>query len=177
MNALLQPRWLIAAALSSALAYQSFHVASLLAKKTQAQTAVVDAVSLWKRDLAAVGDVERQWQARYPAEGAIQDVLGLLEQVRSSAGQALSIDFDRAFVQRVEPVKHAGVELGLTKVCLGSAEGGEAFVVKAPSYDELMGGLRQLAAKPQINIGSVLIHGDKQMASATLGDLCVLVRK
>lgn len=176
MRGMINIRWAVPMLAVALAASQAWDIGRSVRAKAAAQTAVVESILQWKQGVQAVAGAVQRWNKVYVAESEVQDLAGLLAQLRlDEAG--LDVDADNVIVQAIHPEMHQNKEIGLTRVCLASAGAGESLIVQASDYKRLLHGLREVAARPQLHIGAITIHGEKAQAVARLADFCVLIRK
>lgn len=168
-------RWVIPVAVIAVLAIQATKISKTISAKATAQESVTESVLRWKQGVTAVADSNKRWESVYSRDSEIQDTLSIIAQLQLQ-DTGLYANADSIFVNKINSVKNQGIELGLTEVCLGSAEAGDQVEVKAANYGALLSGVRALSQRPQVNIGSIKITGDNDQPAARLGDLCVLLR-
>lgn len=159
-------------------ATQGIKAYKILVAKAMAQEDVTESVHRWKQNYMALGESVRRWERDYRRQDTVQDLMSLYAAV-SLGGYGLSSDTDAMILYKVAPVAQNGMPIGLTRVCLASNGSGDASAleVQAPNYQELFGGIKRLAQRPDISIGTITIKGDKKVPAANLGDFCVLLRK
>ncbi|MCX7173833.1 MAG: hypothetical protein D4S02_05995 [Rhodocyclaceae bacterium] len=159
-------------------AVQGIKAYNILKEKAAAQAAVTESVERWKQSYMALSDTVKKWDSNYRKDSTIQDLLSLYTLV-GLADYGLIADTDGVVVHRIEQVTVNGVALGLTRICLASSSGSEmgALQVQGGNYQTLFAGLKRLAARPDIHIGTINIKGDRSFPVASLGDFCVLLRR
>lgn len=145
-----------------------------LGAKASAQAVITDKLHRWQQSYRALTKATAAWDSSYMPESSVRDLLTLVGLVHIGS-YGLSINPDKLTLSRVEAVKHGGVALGLTRVCLATG-GGKTLAVSADHYRDLINGVARLAVRPDIEIGSFTIEGDKPAPVAALGDFCILLR-
>lgn len=169
--------FVVAAACAFLLATQGIKANRILADKAQRQAAVTEAVERWSQNYLALSDSADRWKAAYRSESEVGDLLALLT-VLNLTDYHLSASADGLMLNKIEPVAEGGMSIGLTRACLASTGvSGAAVEVSATDYHILFLGIRRLAERPDIQIGTISVRGDKPFPVAALGDLCVLLSK
>ncbi|MQA40762.1 hypothetical protein [Rugamonas aquatica] len=144
-----------------------------LAAKAKEQNAITDSVVRWKHSYLALAGTQERWGKTYRAASTIPDMLSLVALMDLPA-YGLRASTDTLVLKTAEQLKANNIELGLTKLCLGTAA--EHFVVEAGSYDALLRGLDKLAHRADVVVDNVSIVGEKEVPQAKLGELCLLFR-
>ncbi len=160
------------------LGWMGYKGLATLQEKAQQQRAATEVVQRWKQTYRALAKSTATWSERYPDLAKFEDLIGLFRSVGLER-YGLASDPDELAVLKVEPVSYNNVNLGLARVCVGSnnATADSGLVVTAPSYAELLSGVRRLAARKDIEIGSLAFQGGEGAPSATLGGFCMLLRQ
>lgn len=154
---------------------------SVLNQKVDQQKVVTEGVHRWKQSYMALREVLSAWESDYRRDETIQDLVSLYAMIGLN-GYGLHADEDNVILNNVEPITSNNLHIGLTKICLVSTRGPDrgSLLVHAANYETLFAGLNKLAERPDIFIGNVTIKGgqnaDTKVATATLGDFCVLLR-
>lgn len=164
--------------LAAVLMVQGIKAHRTLVAKAEAQGAVTESVERWKQSYMALADTVRKWESSYRREDSIQDLVSLYSVV-GLADYGLIADTDAVIVHKIEPVTQNGMALGITRICLASATAGDngGLQVQGANYQALFAGIKRLANRPDIYIGTINIKGDRAVPIASLGDFCVLLRK
>lgn len=146
--------------------------------KAQAQADVTESVKRWKQNYMALGKSSKRWEHDYRHQGSVPHLLALFAIINLDE-YGISTNTDAMILNKVEPVAQNGMPIGLTKVCFTTNGGGDASAleVHASSYQMLLGGIKRLAQRPDIHIGTISIKGDKSIPVANLGDFCILLSK
>lgn len=160
------------------LAHQANGAWAIFKDKVQAQQNVTEGVYRWTDSYNALQKSIEQWGKTYTKEGTLQDLRGLLE-MANFEGSRLSVKTDDVTVVAVDGVRHNEVPIGLTRVCLATMVGGDgkSLKVSAPDYRTLFSGIKSMTDRADIDIGSIVIQGDKGMPSASLGNFCILLSR
>lgn len=146
--------------------------------KVQAQQIITEGVYRWTDSFNALHKSMEQWGQIYTKEGTLQDLRGLLE-MANFEGVGLSVRTDDVAVVSVDGVRHNDVPIGLTKVCLATMVGGDgkAIKVSAQDYRTLFSGIKSMTDRGDIDVGSIVIQGDKGRPTAALGNFCILLSR
>lgn len=145
----------------------------VLSGKEHQQTAVTETVIRWKRSFRALAGTEAQWEQAYTKASNVRDQLAFTA-ILNLHTYGLKANTDALVFRTRTPVVSKGVDLALTKLCLGT--GGDSFVVEANNYDALLSGLSMLANRKDIYVDNISILGDKDVPQAKLGNLCLYLR-
>jgi hypothetical protein len=178
-KALSQSIWPIfcAVAVAAVLLISGLSARKTLLEKATQEDAVIASLLDWKEKYLGLQPTEAEWVKTFVSYKDNRDIRALINVVDlRTAG--LTGDTDYTVVSKVEKITGLGsnsVDLGLTKICLGM-NGQPAFVVKAPTYHELIDGIHELAGRRDLLIGSIDIKGNGAMPSAALDGFCILVR-
>lgn len=140
-----------------------------------AQIAVTESVERWKQDYMALAESVTRWERSYRRDDSLQDLASLYASI-GIAKYGLEVEADNLSTQKIEPVAYNGMQIGLTKVCLATAGAGEGLEVRAGSYQALLDGVKVLAARPDVHVGTIAVRGDKVGPAAMLGEFCMLLR-
>jgi len=169
---------LVALGVVVAMGLQGVNAYRTLTEKAAAQDAVTESVQRWKQSYMAVADSVQRWEADYPRDDAVQDLVSLFSIIDLGA-YGLRSNTDKIILNKVDPVIENGMHIGLTKVCLATAGGVESagLDVESDNYKTLFAGLKRLAQRPDIYIGTITVKGDKAVPLASLGEFCVLLRR
>jgi len=168
----------LALGFAAVLIMQATKAHRILNERAQSQAAVTESVQRWKQSYMALADTAKKWESSYRREESIQDLVSLYEAVGLTE-YGLRADTDSVMLQKVDPVTQNGMPIGLTKFCLASAASSESMglQVQALNYQALFAGIKRLAKRPDIYIGTITVRGDKELPVANLGEFCVLLRK
>lgn len=171
----------IAAIFVSIMLFEGSNTVSELNQKVSQQKVVTEGVHRWKQSYLALREVLQNWESNYRRDESIQDLVSLYAMIGLS-GYGLHTNEDNVILNNVESITSNNLHIGLTKICLISTKGPDrsSLLVHADNYETLFAGLNKLAARPDIFIGNVTIKGGQDarttVATATLGDFCVLLR-
>lgn len=158
---------------------QAWNYHFIIQGKSIAQELIIEGLNRWKQQYLAVNESRIKWENSYLHEDKIQDVAALIQLVDFPAA-GLTSDPDTIALTKVEQVtqdQKSDMPLGLTRICMSSGTAdGYSLQVSAPTYQLLLDGLDRLAKRPDIQIGSISVEGDKKVPIAKLGDFCVLLR-
>lgn len=159
-------------------ATQGLKARSTMTAKAQAQADVTEGVHRWKQNYMALGESVKRWERDYRRQDSVPDLMSLFGIINLGA-YGLVANTDAMILNKIEPVTQNGMPIGLTKICLASTGSGDASAleVQASTYQDLFSGIKRLAQRPDIFIGTISIKGDKPRATATLGNFCVLISK
>lgn len=142
-----------------------------------AQATVSEGLQRYKQSYQAVAGSRDRWEKSYPKLNADTDMMGLVSHLRLEQVGLLT-EVDSLALTKVDPVKQGDSSIGLTRICLanGSSDGG-ALIVISENYETLLVGIDSLSKRPDIQIANIsLLGGEGAVASARLGDFCVLMR-
>lgn len=169
---------ILALAFAAALANGGWEAFGVLKAKAAAQIAVTESVERWKSSYLALADSVRQWEKNYRTEESIQDQASLYDELNLSQ-YGFTFDMDSTVISRIEPVTSEGIPIGLTKVCLSQGLSGDGLEIRATSYTDLLAGLKKLAERPDIFVGTIMVksNDEKAVPGAVLGNFCLLLRK
>lgn len=173
------PRALVVAALAfvALSATQGLKAHRTLTEKALSQAEVTESVHRWKQNYLALGESVKRWEQDYRRQDSVGDLMSLYS-LMNLGGYGLAINTDSMIVNKIVPELQNSMPIGLTRICLASGGSGDGSVeVQAQSYQDLFSGIQRLAARPDIFIGNISIKGDKSVASANLGEFCVLLSK
>ena len=157
-------------------AVQGMRAHRVMADKALAQANITESVHRWKQNYLALGDAVKRWGSDYRNQESVPDLMTLIAHIRLS-DYGLTVKTDAVILNKIIPVTHGEMQIGLTKVCLATNSHGAALEVQAPTYQALFAGIKQLAKRPDISIEILSIKGDKTVPVASLGDFCVLLSK
>jgi hypothetical protein len=146
---------------------------AVLSAKAKEQTDVAESVIRWKRSYRALTGTQEKWERTYKPASGVQDLLSIVSLLDLQA-YGLQANMDSLVLQTDTQVKANNVDIGLTKLCL--ATGGEAFTVKAASYDALLKGVDRISHRADIFVDNISILGDKDVPQAKFGELCIFLR-
>lgn len=168
----------IAFGVSVVMLLQGVKAYTTLTEKARSQEEVTEGVFRWKQSYMALADTVKKWEKNYRSENSVQDIFSIISLV-SLSEYGLSAGTDDLVLTKVDPVVHNGFPVGLTKVCLASAKGGDSsgLKVQAPTYESLFPAIKRLSRRPDVYIGTISIKGDSGGPIATLGDFCILLRR
>lgn len=151
----------------------------ILNDKTSQQNAVVDGLVRFKQQFLAVNESRIKWESNYLREDKATDRAALIKYLNFNQYELFS-DPDSIALTKVEQVKadaKSDIEIGITRYCMSSGTGdGSALQVSASSYKKLLDGLDLLSKRPDIQIGSISIGGNRTEPIAALGGFCILLR-
>jgi len=157
---------------------QGIKVDRMLQEKALAQTDVTDSVRRWKQSYQSLGESVKKWERDYRDQDTVDDLMSMFSAM-NLAEAGLSANIDSLSLSKIEPVTPGDISIGLTKYCVSSGSGVDASTieVKAADYQTLFTGIKRLANRPDIYIGTISVKGDKPEPVATLGEFCVLLSK
>jgi len=144
-----------------------------LQKKTLAQQAVNNGIDRWKQSFKALAGVTDDFNKKYPASEKIPDIRAIVALIDLKQ-YGLQAQTDNLRLVKAEPVIEKNVDIGLAKICLGVS--GDSLIVNAPSYFALMKGIKELAAREDVYMGSISIQGNLASPQAAIGNFCIFVR-
>lgn len=158
--------------------FQGMKAYHILAEKAQAQASVTESVYRWKQNYMALGKTVSRWEREYHSQSSVQDMMALLA-VADFDRYSLTINTDAVNINKIQPVTQNEMQIGLASVCLSSSGGGNssALSVQAEDYQALFAGIKLLAKRPDISIGTISIKGNMAVPQADLGDFCILLRQ
>lgn len=160
------------------LAMHANNAFKIMNEKVRAQENVTESVYRWTESINALNASIERWKTTFTKEDSLQDLRSLLELINFQAA-GLKVKIDGIGVVGIEEVTHNGIGLGLSKICLATTGigTGTAVEVEAADYRTLFEGVQRLSARPDLQIDSIVIRGDKNVPTATLGGFCVLLSK
>lgn len=164
---------------ASLFAYTGYEGMAVLLRKAKEQDAATNVVTQWKAGYDALSKSREAWLKRYPDMGRFNDLLGLMRNVQLER-YGLSADPDSLASLKVEDVERSGVNLGLTRVCVGSTSATDSagLLVTASNYSSLLEGIERLAKRSDVEISSITVSSSESAAAqATLGGFCLLLRR
>lgn len=144
-----------------------------LQARTAMQITVNNSIERWKQSYLALQSVAKDWKTKYRAATSVRDIRSVIGLINLPA-YGLEADTDHLYLMSAPEVKQNNMQIGLTKICLGTT--GDGFIVKAPSYVALLEGIHQLARRDDIYIGSVGVEGNLPKPQAKIGDFCLYLR-
>lgn len=166
-------RLIISLLLASILLVSGIESYKALSKRAVEQTNITESINRWKQSYKALQSVIKEWNGTYHSVAKAPDDRAIVSLINLSA-LGLSAETDYMVLNSVTPIAMRGIDLGLTKICLGIK--GENFVVSAPTYADLLLGLDRLAARADLTISTVTIIGEATFPQANLGGFCILLR-
>lgn len=143
---------------------------AMLAKATEQKKTLED-FRQWRSTYEALIPVQKQWSQSFKAAADARDLLSL----HSLIGSSLRTDMDRLVVEKIDRVKAEELELGLSRVCLASSgESGMSF--QSDSFSTLVAGLKVLAARNDIEMGTVKVLEQRAKPTALVQGFCLLLK-
>lgn len=143
---------------------------AMFAKATEQEKALED-FRQWRSTYEALIPVQKQWGQSFKAAADARDLLSL----HNLIGSTLKTDLDRLVVEKIDRVKVAELELGLSRVCLtSSGESGMAF--QAESFSTLVSELKAMAARNDIEMTTVKVLEYKSKPTALVQGFCLLLK-
>lgn len=164
---------MLAIALAAIIALGGINSYKILAAKAKEQGLVTEKIIRWKQSYMALVGTQERFKKTYPAASSIPDLLTLASLLNLPA-LGLRANTDMLVLNSDESIILNGVEIGLTKLCLGTGQ--QNFLVDANSYDELLGGIDKLAHRADLVLDNISVVGDKDVPQARIGQLCILLR-
>lgn len=161
---------LVTAAIMTAGGFNSYKI---LEKKTIAQNNATDSVNEWKQSYKGLQNVTNDWKNKFEKTTNVPDVRALIA-VINLKGNELFADTDNVNVVSVEQISLGGIDIGLSKICLGVNS--DTFILKAKTYNELLNGLDRLAGRSDLLLGRISIQGDLALPQAKFSNFCVFLR-
>jgi hypothetical protein len=165
---------LLAAALSSLYALAAVNLHSTLQDKALEQGRANAGIARLKQQYEALLPTQQQWQRAFPDADAVRDVFALYRLFDFDAA-GLTVNPDTLIVSGLERVTADGVDVGLTRVCAISG-GGTGVIATAPSYAELLAGVRALAARAAVRMDGITLEHVAAGPRVQMHRLCLLVR-
>lgn len=161
----------LAVTLAAILATGGYENWQAMRDKAQAQAAAVSEFQQWKKQYTQLLPVEQQWKEQLRSVDEARD----LYSVYTLLGSVPTTNPDTLLIEKIERVTHEGVDLQAQRVCLTSGSaGGVEF--EEGSFDTLLKGLNELAARPDVQMSSAVFTHDKGRARAVVKNLCLLLR-
>lgn len=145
----------------------------ILADKAIIQHDVIDAISRWKQSYTVLANNTESWQKTYPSWKNIPDFYTLIGTIKFDEYH-MTADTDSFVINSVDPVLLKDIDIGLSRVCFGGANGD--VLVSAPTFTMLLQGIQQISARQDISIGSISILGGKGFPQAKFGQFCMYLR-
>lgn len=129
----------------------------------------------WKAAYQALLPVNAKWEKTFTSSSDTTDMVELFRAFRLDS-HGLTANADEIIQLGTYPVDVEGVQVGLQSLCIGSSQRG--LKVTAPNVRILRNGVRAVASRPDISIGSVSIGFDKTSLQpyAEVTDFCLKVR-
>lgn len=158
---------------ASLLIFGGINSYKVLEKKASAQIAVTESINRWKQSYKALQSVVKEWNARYALASTVPDVRAIIA-LMNIGPMGLTADTDNLVLTSATQIQHAGMDISLSKICLGI--NGDSFIVKAATYSELLKGIDALAKRPDIYLGNITILGEAPNPQAKIGEFCVFLR-
>lgn len=139
----------------------------------KAQSNVTEGILNYQSSYQALAESMKRWDSNYRSAVEIND-LASIANILSLSQYGLNHVADKIMLSSVDPVTQNGASLGMTKICLSNS-GNTDFNVTAPDFSTLFGGVKKLANRPDVTIGSFVISGEKE-PMAKLNNFCLLIR-
>lgn len=129
----------------------------------------------WKNQYQALQPVKAAWTNSFISEADATDLLKLFRYANVER-HGLSANVDKVRQSASSAVSVNGQQIGLQRLCLATA--GDSFEVTAGGVTALRAGLRELAKRRDLVLGSIELSLDAAsgIAKARIQPLCVLVR-
>lgn len=168
--------FLVGIALFGILGFWGYKNFQVLTEKASAQRIATDKLEKYKQSYLALSAATDGFDNTFSAESSVQDLMGVYAGLRLS-NVGLVSNVDQLRVSKVDSVILHGVDAAVTRLCL-STMGMDTFEVTAPSYTDLLGGLKQMASRRDLGFDQVTIQTGKQgEAKAQLKSFCLLLRR
>lgn len=153
------------------LGLSGWNTSSAMFAKAKEQQKALEDFRQWRSTYEALIPVQKQWGQSFKAAADARDLLTL----HSLIGSTLKTDLDRLVVEKIDRVKVDERELGLSRACLNSSgESGLAF--QSDSFSSLLSGLKVLAARNDIEMGTVKVLEYKSKPTALVQGFCLLLK-
>lgn len=165
--------WLLASAAAAILLQAGVLGYRQLADKAHQQSSISSSVARWKHSYLALAGTQERWEKSFQSVEQLPDLLSVARLLRL-ADYGLHANSDALELKSAEPVQSNGIALGLNKLCLGT--GGDSFVIEAANYETLFSGLEKLAQRHDLLVDNVRIVGEKSVAQARIGLMCLYFR-
>lgn len=129
----------------------------------------------WKAAYQALLPVNARWDKTYPSGDDVQDLVSLYRLVDLER-HGLTANVDLVRQNLAEAVNVNGLAVGLQRLCISN--GPEYLEVTAPNIRALRVGLASLAARKDIDLGSIQVSFDEESGQplARVTQLCLKVR-
>jgi|GEM_PF-1369212 len=134
------------------------------------------ALEEWREAYQALLPVNTVWENTFVSASQIADLVHLYRAFRFDQ-YGLFVDPDTTMQTSTESVSVNGVEVGVRKLCVGSA-GAQVLAVHAPSVGELRVGIKALSERNDISLGQMTMQFDAQTGRpiVNISDACLVVR-
>lgn len=128
----------------------------------------------WKHAYEALLPVNKRWVETYPQ--GVSDLVELYQRVNLER-HGLSTDVDRVLQTGSSTVEIQGFDVGLTRLCIGTSSTG-GVRLSSPSATTLRQGIESLAARKDIELGSLTFGFDRESDTpyVDVTGLCLRVR-
>lgn len=146
---------------------------AILLGKADAQQTQTQVLRDWIQSYKDLQGPQREWEREYIPVTEITQLLTLFRRLNLTE-HGLRANVDRTVVTREEAVTYQGAALGLRRVCLASK--GRALQIAADTYQDLFSGVAQIAERPDLEIGQIVVEGQKEAPRVKLEPFCVLLR-
>lgn len=150
---------------------------NILKKKIDTQIENVEGLRRYSATYKAAEDGRKKFERIYKKLPALRHNLALLE-IADFNAYGVETDTDNLVVKVAEGVVAGDVYIGLVRACLTTGVGGgDTLYLRAPNYVSLQSGIERLAARPDVELGSITLIGKGPFPIAKLKNFCILMRE
>jgi len=146
----------------------------VIAEKAEGQKQALSQINRWKAEYDALKPYQAQWDKALLPTTEIKD----LYRVYAALGierHGLKADQGNLLVDKIEPITLNETPIHAYRVCVKTATD-VGLTVTAPRFSpDLLEGLKQLAARHDIEIGNIQLSAHNGAPKATI-DLCLIFR-
>ena len=163
---------LFAAVIAVIAGNSAMRTSEVMSQKADAQQQAVEDFQRWKASYLELTPLNEKWDKAFPALAEAKDLYSLYNMI----GGSPKTNPDLVIVDRVQKLTFGGQELSGLQVCLTTAgQGGLVFEDK--SFTRLITGLKALAGRDSIQLGSVLFRQESGKAQAIVKDFCLILNE
>lgn len=140
------------------------------------QQAVIEHLHKWRAVYNSLKPTEDDWRKALRSDKQVRDLLSVYRALRIE-DSGLASSADNLLLEKIERVNHGGTDIGASAVTVTTL-GKTGFEVTAATYDQLIHGLKQLAARRDLRLSSVVIgaDGERRSPQATIMGFSVILR-
>ena len=147
-----------------------------LENKASSQMIAVHQLARWKSEYESLRPFQQQWDQKLTSAAQVDDVYTILRIVGLEK-YGFTVDTEKLVVTKIDALMAAdGTPLNADRVCLATA-GLQGIVVTADNiYPTLITGLDRIAKRKDIEIPSITLSANGNVATATF-PLCLRLRR